>query len=217
MTELPEWIGDYREAYGFPRDGGPLTLDQMKEGELNNALRAAEQLIEEHQGLRDLNPGDYFKYWLKRPTHDRDLPVFAWHTLGHHCYTNDGIKDLVSDAWNLPEFPEGNYGTAIWHSMFDMSGPIHCDNEGIRALEVTEVPTLYRGAIQSRRRGMAWTSDRDKAEWFAKRLQIGHVGGHVWRLDKVPVDRVFARFDTRNEDEWVIDIRRLVVKREDDV
>ena len=67
---------------------------------------------------------------------------------------------VVIAVWTSAEFPQDVLTVDQWCRFFAMadypkpSGPL----------------TLYRGATKGRARGMAWTSDRNKAQWFADRF-----------------------------------------------
>jgi hypothetical protein len=179
---------------------------------MEEAMRRA---LEDHRDKHDLEPGAYTSYWYARPTHNRDLPYFAFATVTAGCYTPLGALDIVEDAWVQPEWPEANYGTPMWRTMFQQVGYLHLDEDGQPQPRPEVVPTLWRGAIPSRRKGMAWTSDRERAEWFVRRWQPGGSfrKASLWRLDDVPADRVFARFDGRGEHEWALDTRGLTPVR----
>ena len=66
--------------------------------------------------------------------------------------------------------------------------------------------TVYRG-IRGRGRleALSWTLDIDKAEWFAKRW---NKGGKVYSA-MVKKEDVLAVFTSRNEDEIVVDFKKL--------
>jgi hypothetical protein len=211
-----EFLRRLREAYHLPPGNGePMTMEEMKRGEMLNALDAAERAILDHNCQQDMEPNDYFKYWLHRPTNDRDLPGYAMLTAIAGCYTPDGLRDIVADAWSLPEFPEANYSADHWSVLFTLSGHIHSTPDGIAPLKIRSIPVLYRGAIHSRRKGLAWTSDRERAEWFANRFNdVPTFGtGHVWVLDGIPHGRVLGRFDNRGEDEWVINTKGMTPRK----
>lgn len=218
VERLLKYMGDMREMYHMPREGGPLTLAELKRGEAINAEMAVQQTVMEHNGKQDMEPNDYFMYWHKRPTHSRDLPDYAIKTAIAGCYTPDGLRDIVADAWSLPEFPESNYSSQHWNVLFTLAGPFHSTPDGISALRVRSIPTLYRGAVHSRRKGMAWTTDLAVAKKFAERFSGPSFGtGHIWTLDSVPHSRVLARFNCRGESEWVINTKGLTPQRHETI
>jgi hypothetical protein len=67
-----------------------------------------------------------------------------------------------------------------------------------------EPVTLYRGATPARARGMSWTDDRDRAEWFARRFDDS---ARVWTATLKPHDllaRIHAPDGGRGEHEYVV-------------
>lgn len=215
-----ELRGETRQAYGYPADGPPLTMAEMKAGDVRNAELCAADVIVRHAGRRDIDECDYVRYWHGvRPTSNRDLPSFAHATVSAGCYTPAGARDLVADAWTQPEWPEGNYGAAFWRELFGQVGYLHRGRDEEDVLDPpAEVPTLWRGAIHSRRKGLAWTTDRDRAVWFAERFPADgshYKTAHLWRIDGLDPARVLARFDNRGESEWVVDVRGKTPRRED--
>lgn len=204
--------GDLREQYGYPRQGPPLTMAERIEGEMRNAERVADACIAEHGGRADCE--SWTDFWWSALVSDRDLPAFAYRTVLARCHTAEETRDLVAFAWTKPEWPDSNYGAEVWRTLFGITGYLH-DDAHTEPRPLT-VPTLYRGAIHSRRKGLAWTSDRDRALWFVNRFEPGgpYRRMHLWVLRDVPADRVLARFDCRGESEWVLDTRGLTPTKE---
>lgn len=67
-----------------------------------------------------------------------------------------------------------------------------------------EVLTVYRGfKIKKSERGLSWTTDRDKAVWFARWLRYPHQSSFVAQANVTKKD-VLAYFDGRNEKEVVV-------------
>jgi hypothetical protein len=65
--------------------------------------------------------------------------------------------------------------------------------------------TIYRGAIDHRQRGMAWTTDYHKAAQFRRRReQTEHTPASLFRTEVTPA-AVLAAFNTRGEREIVVD------------
>jgi hypothetical protein len=112
----------------------------------------------------------------------------------------------VADAWSAAEWPESELGREFWHMLFVAAaypkpqGPL----------------TLYRGASPSFVRRMAWTTDIDRARWFAQRFLVaaGLRGRAVYQTTVLP-EAVLAMIDTacvdrgRNESEVVVDPAKL--------
>jgi hypothetical protein len=73
-----------------------------------------------------------------------------------------------------------------------------------RLASLPERVTIYRGQLAARRAGISWTTDREVAEWFARRwaMMLGGepelISGHVERSN------VIAAFTGRNESEVLV-------------
>lgn len=76
------------------------------------------------------------------------------------------VRDLILGVWSAAEHPEHQLGTREWVHLFRKVGFV---SEPPEQPSPTESLELYRGSAWSRRRGMAWTWDRGRAEWFAAR------------------------------------------------
>lgn len=203
-------FGDIREQYGYPREGPPLTMEEQKAGEVANCELVTQEVMLEHCGKRDLTSHSDF---YRRATSTRDAPYFVASLVAANCFEAEAAVEAVAWAWSIPEWPDANFGSAMWLRLFGRVGYFHDADHGIDLTPPEEVPTLWRGAISSRRKGLAWTSDRERAEWFANRWAPGgpFKQAHLWTYPagSVPARRVLARFDGRGENEWVIDTRRI--------
>lgn len=211
-------INRMRAAYDLPPltdlTSGPAhpTIEQMKHAEHQHMLAAAAELVRAHGGRRTC--ADPMRaFYRHSPVHDRDLPAFAHLVIDADVCTPDAAAELVYRAWTGPEFPEANLDTGLWRAMFRRVGYLTDDGPADRPLGF--VGPLWRGATHDRRLGMAWTTDRDRAVWFADRFgtALGDEA-HVWRLDTVRAGRVLARFDGRSEAEVVLNTRGLTPVRE---
>jgi len=70
------------------------------------------------------------------------------------------------------------------------------------------VVKVYRGArVRHNERGLSWTTDKERAEWFAKRFNKKH----VLLSASVPTDKIITAFTGRKESEVVL--RPSYVKR----
>lgn len=200
----------------------PFSLEMMKRHQGNAADRAVEDVIERHGGKGDCDNPFVALNRLGGSLHDRDAPHMAFRLITERCLTPGAARDYAAWAWKKCEFPEANFQTEGWLLIFDwieaMTGarlhdddPDQDDESGPTAtwsepegLFPTEPVTLWRGAIDERAVGMAWTADRSMAEWFVQRLNGGsHGEAHLWETTVSP-DRVRARFIHRKEDEYVL-------------
>lgn len=125
---------------------------------------------------------------------------------GQIAWTPDHLQPLVADAWSAAEAPELDLGADLWVSLFS-------------AADYPRPPeplTLYRGCSPHRRRGMAWSTDIERARWFARRFltQAGPRGRALYETT-APPDAVLAMVDGacvdggRHEAEVVVDPTKL--------
>ena len=99
----------------------------------------------------------------------------------------------------MAEFPQRMLHRREWLPMFRAAG-YHVDDDSVPP--PTRV-TLWRGGVRKTR--MAWTADRERAEWFQHRFN--HIKpGKLWTITVGP-DRLLAHYDEKHraEDEYVID------------
>jgi hypothetical protein len=122
-----------------------------------------------------------------------DLLSLVWTRLPH-----DQLVRAVGDAWSGCEFPEQRLPRREWLPMFRAAG-YHVDDE---PASPPDSITLWRGG--NRKTRMAWTADREQAEWFRDRF--AGKPGKLWTLTVGP-DRLLAHYHRkhREENEYVID------------
>jgi hypothetical protein len=115
--------------------------------------------------------------------------------------TDEEMADVIADCWTGPEFPEQTIKPRNWVRMFRRAGYVHDDKP---AAPPTEPVRLYRGCAAWRWRGMAWTEDRAKAEWFAARVARWSPDGEVVVAEALvqPV-ALLVQIDERSEAEYV--------------
>lgn len=134
-------------------------------------------------------------------TPDGAEPLYAAWTAGE--ITVAGLRDLLPDAWAYSDpSPETVIGASAWVAMFRDAGQL---------LRPTNHPalenpmTIYRGALPARRRGMAWTTRRAKAEQFRVRREHAERAPAFVFTATVRLDAVLGAFNTRGEHEIVVD------------
>jgi hypothetical protein len=109
---------------------------------------------------------------------------------------------VVADAWTSAEFPASNVDPAEWVDWFETAGYTHDGQPSPRPVEPV---TLYRGCAPERRFGMSWTTDLDRAGWFASR-DLGHGTGNVYVYHAEPFALLaYIHESGRHEAEHVID------------
>lgn len=201
-----------REMYGYPPDPPePLTLEQMKAGEHRNAEHAIADALNRYGGTRAGQ--DANRLWFSHnPVHDRDLPEFAYATIGTNCWAPEDAEALAIIAWSQPEWP-GQHPAGFWRAIFTRvaeSTPLPLCSDDDCPLPHDQPLRVYRAAFSSAKRGLAWTTDRNTATWFAAR---GDMSGKRKRMrmwtTEVPADRVYAHITGRSESEIVCDVRGL--------
>lgn len=99
----------------------------------------------------------------------------------------------LPSVWTMAEWPLQALSRSMWIEFFRLAdyappaGPI----------------TLYRGTVSSHARSMAWTTDRDRARWFASRWhRFGKLGSrlpYVYAADAPPA-AILADIDALQED-----------------
>lgn len=121
------------------------------------------------------------------------------------------IAEGVAQSWTAAEWPQSALDAGIWLTLFndavdgDPDLYLH-DTEPAPRSDLPEQVTLFRGCGKGTERGMSWTDDRERAEWFAHRFD-GRGGDEDRFVLEITVPRevVLARFGVRGEDEWVLD------------
>lgn len=190
---------ELENAHGLPS----MSISKLETHFLT--VRFVEDVLEEHEGQEDLDFHALMTRYWNQPNHQRDLPILATRLIPNGCMTRKGERELVEHAWTHPEFPVVDIeAQAGWIDVFEYVGYLSDDGSE----QPTEPITLYRGGSANfgGTEGLSWTSDPEKARWFAYRF--GTAGRAVW-VATVEPDQVLARFGRRNESEYVIDPLRL--------
>lgn len=112
------------------------------------------------------------------------------------------LRSLLEAFWSDMESPAYVYGCGTVVRWFRRAGFVSDDPAVQRP---TEPITVWRGTQTCRSadgRGVSWTTDRDKARWFAARFAIDEPGW-VWEAT-VPPSGVLGMFTDRGEEEVVV-------------
>lgn len=136
-----------------------------------------------------------------------------------HLYDHEYVDEqtflmLFGDAWQMSESlwrdeeiiqktltPELIERAMHWHLMTDA--------DDVRSLvDMRPRVKVYRGGALENLGGMSWTTNRERAKFFAKRSQ--HLGPVYIAEGMAPKEKVFARFASRGEEEVVIDHQELL-------
>ncbi len=124
------------------------------------------------------------------------------------CITREVLARLLPEIWQAAHHPERALSAEVWMALFRKAGFV--SDRGQPA--PTKPLRVWRGALHFYRRGMAWTTDREKAVWFATAFGLP---SKVYTAIAKPT-RVLALFDDRDEAEIVLDTRgmRIAESRE---
>jgi hypothetical protein len=111
--------------------------------------------------------------------------------------------DLTRGVWIDSENIWQN--RVVWHQLLLTSRRGSFMSEENRA-EFEKLPdpvTVYRGYVKGKNfSGYSWTTDQEKAWWFAKRF--AHLGTPQVRRATLSKDRLFAYINDRDEQEVII-------------
>lgn len=80
--------------------------------------------------------------------------------------------------------------------------------DNIEQLSDDDMVTIYRGVRVNNYKGLSWTINKQRAEWFAKRFGINGEKGYVF-TGQIKKKDIIAFFDSRNEEEAVCDYRKV--------
>lgn len=117
--------------------------------------------------------------------------------------TPDLLRQGLCHAWTMVELPLAHIPRETWISWFRSAGFVS-DSDRPRPVAPVEVWRAQRPGVAT---GMAWTSSRDVAVWFADRYRGASKGCRVLH-GHVPPSQVLAFVDGRDEREVVVDPTR---------
>lgn len=151
--------------------------------------------------------------------HERPYRVDALDEVLNTHQINDPevVWPLIASAWIDSENIYQNLQQ--WMDIWDLDIPkrsehIHDENDLKALANLPEVIPIYRGiAHKDAVEGMSWTTDKDKAIWFAQRFSGGKDRVPYLVTAKVKKSNVIAHFLGRNESEivafpWEVEIER---------
>ena len=125
--------------------------------------------------------------------------LFDWWHSG--TLTVDDLRAVLPDAWCWPEWPQRALGVGEWVGLFRTAGFVSDTGR----VAPTEPVTVHRGTTWGRRRGMAWTTDRQRAEWFADRWTLWATGSGMVVTATIDPGAMLAFIDDRRGSEVVLD------------
>ncbi|MCX2712041.1 hypothetical protein [Mycolicibacterium sp. J2] len=192
FNSMEELLAAHRAGNGDPL---PVSVEEYRRLEVKVH---AERL---NSALERLNAGETDWKALSYMMGDRELPTllyYVWPRL-----PPDQLIKAVGNAWTHGDVPEKHFPRREWLPIFRAAGY----HEDEARAEPPDRITLWRGGV--RRTGMAWTADRERAEWFQHRWDAIQPG-KLWTVT-VKAERLLAHYhgEYRREDEYVIDATGL--------
>lgn len=140
-----------------------------------------QMILNYDDALNAISEGETDWETLTRRVGRNDLPAILVEVA--RDLTDDQLAAALRDAWVMPEIPEDCLARADWLDLFTEVGYRHNLDRAEPPAEIT----LWRGGIDPNR--MAWTADRQLAEWFRDRAH-----GKLWTAN-VPASHLLARYD----------------------
>lgn len=125
----------------------------------------------------------------------------------------DDFSKLFADAWVASENPNDDINVSLnelisWFKSVNKKKLMTAEDFYVYN-SLPNNMTVYRGVANGRNpKGLSWTANYDTAEWFANRFGDD---GYIQAAD-ISKSRVLAYFNTRGEDEIVIDTKDLNVR-----
>jgi hypothetical protein len=124
--------------------------------------------------------------------------LFDWWYSGR--LTTEDLRAVIGDVWVSAEWPAAALGQRQWIEFFRIAGFVADDSRP----PPTEPMKVYRASTWGRRRGMSWTEDRERAQWFANRWTARGRTALVFETWVEP-KAVLALLGDRGEAEVVVD------------
>lgn len=183
---------------GFVKDGASQMGDIRKPEDLELAMSGIEARFARAESVHSIT----------RLMCDKFRLVFFKH-VREYLDTEDYAAEL-REAWLMTEFPnvDPNLTLAEKVRYFRKAAPnlLMNDTDYARFLSLPDEIVVYRGVNRKGSyKGLSWTTDRERAEWFASRWKINSA---VYKATIAKAD-VLACFGERGEEEIVLDSRKL--------
>ena len=127
----------------------------------------------------------------------------------YEVITDQECADMVYSIWTMQErfYECGMAKTKLIRFMKIADKEISLP-DSIEQLSDDDMVTIYRGVRVNNYKGLSWTIDKQRAEWFAKRFGINGEKGYVF-TGLINKKDIIAFFDSRNEEEVVCDYRKI--------
>jgi hypothetical protein len=181
-------------------------------------IRIAGSIFEINHFEEGLANPEIMSSW-REPLAQRDWEGYIWrvprpYRLHAFLEVEQSLTDpeywrLLGEIWTDAEMP--NVNRVVWLALFTSkrTNRDHVMDAGDHAAvdRLTDPVQVYRGAHLKYARGMSWTTDPDRAAWFATRFGYAR-GGKVFTTTAAK-RKILGYFADRNEDEVLIDPRRI--------
>jgi hypothetical protein len=133
---------------------------------------------------------------------------FLWFKLAYSYLSEKDFSEYLSDVWVSSENPNKDANVTLKEAVnfFKMSKKnFLMEKEDYKVYQnIPEKITLYRGVGNKREPyGLSYTASKSKAEWFQNRF--GPENSFIITLE-VDKNDILAYFNTRSEDEYVVDV-----------
>lgn len=126
----------------------------------------------------------------------------------------EDFSELLADAWVSSENPNQDVNCSLslltrWFKESDKQILMNEEDYEVYC-NLPDQFQIYRGVAVGRNpKGLSWTPNYEKAVWFSKRFDREDKKGYV-QAATVKKEKVLAYFNTRGEDEIVVNTRDLI-------
>lgn len=200
----PEKLNDELRLY-YEEEGGSMGWPMLRHPLVYQIpfmswKNANEMYDAKHEAIdKRISEGNYegALWFFERPYRLTQLQSWYWLNL----ISLEQLKKILPDVWLDTEHPH-QFGYPSIVKLFKETGFL-TDIPGLREPVECEV---FRGCLSAHKRGISWTLDKSRAEWFAKRLNRGK--GRVYRTIVNPKAQL-AAFNGRGEQEILVNPRAL--------
>ena len=129
------------------------------------------------------------------------------------------FSELLADAWVSSENPNQDVNVNIptlikWFAQADKKA-LMTEEDYKTFSSLPSTITVYRGVAAGRNpKGLSWTANHSTAEWLSNRFNTSTKKGFIQKatIDK---SKVLAYFNTRKEDELVVNIKGIDIQIEE--
>lgn len=185
-------IKEYTKMYLSYLPYDSFMYDEEDRQRRYDRLSKAEKLSHCISVIKKGNRFDYLNYLLK---------------LG--AITDKECADMIYDIWTMQErFHNCGMSKIKLIKFMRIADKVISLPDSIEQLSDDDMVTIYRGVRVNDYKGLSWTVDKSKAEWFAKRFGINEEKGYVF-TGQIKKKDIIAFFDNRNEEEVVCDYRKV--------